>query len=409
MPEPELEPHSSSWSRPSWIFRHGTPPDATYSFKHALVQDVAYGTLLKSRRQRVHACIAKMLEQRFPETADAQPEFLAHHLTEAALTEKAVEYWWRAGRLASGRSALAEAVGHFGKALMLLEALPDTPARAGQELDLLIAQGGALIAAKGYSAAETGRVYARARELCHLLGEAGRLHPLLFGEWLFRMLRAEHAAAQKIGEELLRSGEEVRDGGIARLLGHRAVGISLLWRGNPSAAREHLERTLVLYDPQRHGSLTSLYVYDPRLPGLTGLCVALFQLGYPEQALARCHEAISEAERLAHPPGLAYTLRLACLFEYARRNPAGVRRRAAALVALCAEQGFPFWAAIGAIFQGWSVAEQGWPAEGAARIEEGIAAYRATGAAAFLPYSARPAGGRAPGVGAGGGSYSPLA
>jgi class 3 adenylate cyclase/predicted ATPase len=384
-PEPELQTALDQLVAAELIFRHGTPPEATYSFKHVLVQDVAYGTLLKSRRQQLHARIAKMLEQRFSETADAQPEFLAHHLTEAALTEKAVEYWWRAGRLASGRSALAEAVGHFGKALMLLEALPDTPARAGQELDLLIAQGGALTAAKGYSAAETGRVYARARELCHLLGEAGRLHSLLFGEWLFRMVRADHAAAQEIGEELLRLGEEDRDGGIARLLGLRAVGISLLWRGNPSAAREHLERMLVLYDPERHRSLASLYVYDPRLPCLAGLCVALFQLGYPQQALARCHEAISEAERLAHPPGLAYTLHHACLFEYARRNPAGVRRRAAALVALCAEQGFPFWAASGAIFQGWSVAEQGWPAEGAARIEEGIAAYRASGAATSLP------------------------
>jgi predicted ATPase len=201
------------------------------------------------------------------------------------------------------------------------------------------------------------------------------------------MVRADHAAAHKVGEELLRSGEADRDGGVARLLGHRAVGISLLWRGNPSAAREHLERMLVLYDPEWHRSLASLYFYDPRLPGLAGLlCIALFQLGYPEQASARCHEALSEAEQLAHPAGLAYTLHHACLFEHARRDPARVRRRATALVALCAEQGFPFWGAIGAILQGWAVAEQGRPAEGGARIEEGIAVYRATSAAQFLPY-----------------------
>ena len=369
------------------VVRRGAGPETAYAFKHALVQDAAYASLLKSRRQEFHARLARILEERFPERVEAQPELMARHCTEAALAEKAVEHWRRAGQLASGRSALAEAVGHFGKALELLATLPDTPARAAQELDLLTAQGGALAAARGYSAAETGRVYARARELCRLLGDAGRLHPLLFGEWVFRMVRADHAAAQETGEELLRSGEGDRDGGgTARLLGHRAVGISLLWRGNPSAAREHLERVLVLYDPERHRSLASLYVYDPRLPSLAGLCFALFQLGYPEQALARCHEAISEAERLAHPAGLAHILHHACLFEHARRDPAGVRQRAVALVALCAEQGFPYWGAIGAIFQGWVVAEQGRPAEGGARIEEGIAAYRATGAAVYLPY-----------------------
>lgn len=143
---------------------------------------------------------------------------------------------------------------------------------------------------------------------------------------------------------------------------------------------------LALHDPERHRSLASLYAYDPRLAGLAGLCLALFQLGYPEQALARCDGAIGEAERLGHPAGLAYALHHACLFEHARRNPAGVRRRAAALIALCAEQGFPLWGAAGEILQGWAMAEQGRPAEGGTRVEEGIAAYRATGAAVFLPY-----------------------
>ena len=368
------------------IVRRGAGPETTYAFKHTLVQDAAYASLLRSRRQEFHARLARILEERFSERIKAQPELMARHCTEAGLAAKAIEYWWPAGRLASARSAVAEAIGHFGKALELLATLPDTPARAVQELDLLTAQGGALTAARGYSAAETGRVYARARELCLQLGDAERLHPLLFGEWVFRMVRADHAAAQDVGEELLRSGDKGQDDKTARLIGHRAVGISHLWRGNPRAAREHLERMLVLYDPERHRSLASLYVYDPRLAGLAGLCIALFQLGYPAQALARCEEALSEAEQLAHPVGLAYALHHACLFEHARRDPAGVRRRAAALVELCAEQGFPFWGAIGAIFQGWTVAEQGRPAEGGERIEEGIAAYRATGAAQFLPY-----------------------
>jgi predicted ATPase len=356
-----------------------------YAFKHALVRDAAYASLLRSRRQEFHARLARILEELFPERVEAQPELMAHHCAEAGLAEKAVEYWSRAGRLASGRSALAEAVGHFGRALELLTTLPDTPARVAKELDLLTAQGGSLISAKGQSADETGRVYARARELCQRLGDATRLHPLLFGEWVFRMVRADHAAAQNIGEELLRSGEE-RDDRVARLVGHRAVGISLLWRGDPGAAREHLGRTLALYDPERHQSLASLYAYDPRLAGLAGLCVALFQLGYPTQALARSAEALSEAEKQGHPAGLAYVLHHACLFEQMRRNPAGVRHRAASLGALCAEQGFPLWGASGEIFQGWALAEQGRPEEGGSRIADGIAAYRATGALMYLPY-----------------------
>jgi predicted ATPase/class 3 adenylate cyclase len=382
------------------IIRRGAGPEVAYAFKHALVQDAAYASLLRSRRQEFHARLARSLEARFRELVEAQPELVARHCTEAGLAGEAIEYWWRAGRLASGRSALAEAVGHFGKALELLATLPDTPARAAQELDLLTAQGGALISAKGHSASETGRVYARARELCRYLGDTTRLHPLLFGEWGFRMVRADHAVARGIGEELLRSGEERADG-MARLVGHRAVGISLLWQGHPRAAREHLERMLTLYDPERHRSLASLYAYDPRLAGQAGVCLALFQLGYPEQAVTRCDEAIREAEQLAHPAGLAYALHHACMFEHARRNPAGVRQRAAALVALCAEQSFPLWGAAGEIFQDWAAAEPGRPAEGGARIEEGIAAYRATGAALFLPYwlallaDARGASGRA--------------
>jgi len=155
------------------VFRRGAPPDATYSFKHALVQDAAYQSLLRSRRQQLHGRIAGVLEERFLDGADVQPELLAHHCTEAGLSGKAVEYWYQAGRLASERAALAEAIGHFGKALDLLGTFPEPSARMQREIDLQIALGGALIAAKGHASPETGRAYARAGELCREVGDVG--------------------------------------------------------------------------------------------------------------------------------------------------------------------------------------------------------------------------------------------
>jgi predicted ATPase len=254
-----------------------------------------------------------------------------------------------------------------------------------REIDLQIALGGALIAAKGHAAPETGRAYARARELCREVGDQGRLFPLLFGQWVFHMARAEHAAAQDIAAEALRSAE--RDGDAAGLVvGHRAVGIGSLWRGELVVARGHLERELALYDPERHRSLASIYAYDPRLAGLAGLAFALFQLGYPEQAVARCREAVDDAERLSHPTGLAYALHHACMLDQIRRDALGVRQRAAALVALAAEHGFALWQAAGAVLDGWALAERGRAAEGIARIEAGLEAYRATGAGLFVPY-----------------------
>ena len=368
------------------VIRRGHGPDATYAFKHALVRDAAYASLLRSRRQEFHARLARILEELFPERVEAQPELMAHHCAEAGLAEKAVEYWSRAGRLASGRSALAEAVGHFGRALELLTTLPDTPARVAKELDLLTAQGGSLISAKGQSADETGRVYARARELCQRLGDATRLHPLLFGEWVFRMVRADHAAAQDIGEELLRSGEE-RDDRVARLVGHRAVGISLLWRGDPGAAREHLE-TDARPVRSRAAPVARLALRirpaagGPRGPVRCPVPARLPDAGPGAQRRGCSARPKSRGTPRAWPtscttPACSSTL---------RRNPAGVRHRAASLGALCAEQGFPLWGASGEIFQGWALAEQGRPEEGGARIAEGIAAYRATGALMYLPY-----------------------
>jgi class 3 adenylate cyclase/predicted ATPase len=383
--ETELQDALRRLTEAELVFARGAPPNASYMFKHALVRDAAYETQLKSRRKQLHARIAQALEQRFSEIAKAKPGVLARHFCEAGLADKAVEYGLKAGQLAIRRSAMAEAIAHLTEALNLLASLPESAQRTEQEIDLQIALGGALIAAKGHAAPETGRAYARARELCRQADDLGRLSPLMFGQWVFHMVRAEHAAAQEIAEELLRFARRDSDAA-ALMVGHRAAGISSLWRGDLVEAREHLEQTLALYDPERHRPLASIYVYDPRLAGLAGLAFALFQLGYPEQALARCREAVGDAERLSHPAGLAYVLQQACMLDQIRRDALSVGRRAAASIALAGEHGFALWHALGVALDGWAIAQQGRAVEGIAQIKDGLHAYRATGSALFVPY-----------------------
>jgi predicted ATPase len=171
-----------------FLYQQGLPPQATYLFKHALIQDAAYQSLLKSTRQRYHQQIAQVLEARFPSVVETQPELLAQHYTEAGLTEQAIPYWQRAGQRAVERSAHVEAISHLTKGLELLTTLPGTPERTRHELDLQITLGPALMVIKGPAAPEAERVYNRARALCQHVGETPQLYPTLWGLWLFRSI-----------------------------------------------------------------------------------------------------------------------------------------------------------------------------------------------------------------------------
>src|SRR5207249_11017999 len=198
------------------VAQRGLPPQATYTFKHALIQDAAYQSLLKSTRQQYHQRIAQVLEAQFPETAETEPELVAHHDTEAGLTEQAISYWHQAGQRAIERSAHVEAISHLTKGLELLKTLPQTPECRQQELTLHITLGVPLTATKGYAAAEVGKVYTRARELCRQLGESPQLFPVLFGLWRFYLQRAELQTARELAEQCLSLAERMQDP--ARLL-----------------------------------------------------------------------------------------------------------------------------------------------------------------------------------------------
>jgi predicted ATPase len=234
--EPELQAALDQLVAAELVYRRGAPPDATYSFKHALVQDAAYDTLLKSRRQQLHARIAQVLKTQFPETAETQPELLAYHCAQAGLAETAVGYWYRAGEQALARSAVAEAAAQLHNGLKLVEDLPEDANPRARELELQIALGRAMLGARGWAAPETGRAYSRARELCERLGETKQLFPVLWGLTVFHINRGAPGTGRKVAEEMLSLAERQRDDAL-RIASHRALSAALYHLGEFNAAR----------------------------------------------------------------------------------------------------------------------------------------------------------------------------
>ncbi len=385
IPESELKAALDDLVEAGLVFRRRTPPQTTYSFKHALVQDAAYATLVRGKRQRLHSSIARAIEQRFPAIVQVQPELLAHHYTEAGLTQPAIYHWLRAGQRAISHSAMAEAVVQLRKGLELLEGLPETDQRWRQELDLQVALGVALMGWQGWAAPEAGRANARARELCERIGSTAQLWPVLYGEWVFHAVRAEHVAARKLADQLLRRAQDHQDAA-AMIVGHRVVGSGALWRGELAGARRAFERTLALYNQQQHGSLGLLYVQDPRVAALSGLSWTLFALGYPEQAQARSGEALDAARELAHWNTLAYALLFGCFFAQMRRARGDAQNQAEALITLATEQNIPHFLGAATMVHGWALTEAGDIETGLAQLRRGLPAWRATGAALYEPY-----------------------
>ena len=362
-----------------FLYQRGLPPQAIYLFKHALIQDAAYQSLLRSTRQQYHQRIAQVLAAQFPETAETQPELLAQHYTEAGLAAQAVLYWQRAGQRANERSAHVEALSHLTRGLEVLAALPDAAERAQHELVLQTTLGAVLMATKGQAAPEVGQAYARARELCGQVGETPQLFPILFGLWRFYLVRAEYQTARELAEQCFSLAQGV-DAPALRLAAHFALGVSLLWLGEIALARAHLEQSLALYNPQEHRVLAFRAGLDLEVWCLSHLAQALWLLGYPDQALRRSHEALTLAQELSHPPSLAAVLFYVAFIHCYRREAQATQERAAATMALASAQGLPQWLTVGRLLRGWALAIQGQAEEGIAQMRPSLAAWRAMGA-----------------------------
>ncbi|MBV8398976.1 MAG: AAA family ATPase [Acetobacteraceae bacterium] len=314
LPEAPLRQALDRLADAGLVFARGTPPEASYLFKHALVQDAAYGSLLRGRRQGLHQRIVAVLEERFPDIVQAQPALLAQHCQEAGLAKQAVGYWLKAGQQALARSAMTEAVAQLRKGLDVLADLPDNPWRQQQELDLQAALGAALSATKGFSAVEVGDTFARARALAEQLDRPEYLVPLIAGQWVFHNARAEYRLSLPLSQQLEQIGA-VRNDAAAQLLGYAWQGADYLWLGEFITARALLERSLA--DPA-HRVIKGLAI-DPYVTALTFLALTLAYLGYIDQARSRMDEALPEARRHVHT--LAHGLAAATWLDDATSSP----------------------------------------------------------------------------------------
>jgi class 3 adenylate cyclase/tetratricopeptide (TPR) repeat protein len=368
-PERELQAALRQLTDAGLLFCRGTAPHASYLFKHALVQDAAYGTLLRARRREMHARVAAVLEHHFADLVERRPELLAHHLTAAGKIERAVDQWLKAGRHAAEQSAYLEAIAHLERGLGLLPSLPEGPDRDGREIDLQLALAGCRLTAKGPAAAKPP--YMRAFDLAESSGSPQQRFDALYGVWQATNMSGGTAAASPLSARLLSMTEQEGDDGL-RLQALHSVWATSAFAGDPAKTREHTDAGRLLYDPEKHAS--HRFVYGGHDPGACALLLgawAEWLLGYPEKALASSADSVSLAERVAHPFTLGLALTRGAVLHLNRREPERALSLVEAAEALAAEQrlSLPFEPGMvhGAALVGHSAAE-----EAIARIREGI-------------------------------------
>jgi predicted ATPase len=365
-------------------FQHGAPADADYTFKHALVQDAVYQSLLRARRRHLHARVAEALEELSPRTAETEPEVIAQHCTAAGLAETAISWWRRAADGAAQRSAHAEAVTHLRRALELLALSSSSADRTVLELDLQLALGVALISAKSYAAPEAGEAYARARDLCQQVGDSPHLFPALRGLWAFYRHRAESQSARGVAEQFLNLAEKLQNSE-PLLEAHRVMGLTLFDVGELCAGLDHLERAIAVYDPQRHSAHAISYGQDPGVASLCQAGLLLWVLGYPDRASKQMRRGVVLAERLEHPFTLSGALFCSTQLSQLRREFAQAQAQAERAIEISAKHGFSNFESQCVILRGWARAMLGEREDGIADIRRGLAGYEALGAKVMWP------------------------
>ena len=373
------------------LFRQGVPPHASYLFKHALVQDAAYGTLLREPRRALHARIAETLETQFTETAEHQPELLARHCSEAGLIEKAAGLWGKAGQRSLERSALVEAAEQLNRALAQIAALPATPALRRDEIKLQAALITPLMHVKGYAAPETKAAVERARlliEQAEALGEPPEdpllLFSVLYGFWVARYLAFNGDVMRNLAAQFLALAE--KQAATAPLLhAHRIMGISLLWTGDIAPGRVHLDRAIALYDPVEHRPLATRFGQDAQVSILSQRSWALWLLGCPEAALADAEHALNDAGELGQAATLMLALSFTSFTEINCGDYAAANAQLDEDAALADEKGTLLWKALGMMQQGCVLALTGKASKAVQMITAGLAAFRSTGSTVWVP------------------------
>ena len=374
------------------LFRQGVPPHATYLFKHALVQDAAYGTLLREPRRALHARIAEALESQFANLADGQPETLAHHWTEAGVIAKAAGLWGKAGQRSLERSALVEAAAQIGRALDQIRALPATPALRREEIKLQVALIAPLIHVKGYAAPETRAAAERAHlliEQADALGEPTEdpllLFSVLYSIWVASFVAFNGDVHRQLAAQFLGFAEKQK-AAIPIMIGHRIMGNSFLLTGDIQEARVQLDRALTLYDPQKHRVLATRFGQDSMVANLSWRSLALWLLGYPDAARRDTDHALKDAREIAHAATLMYALFFASLSRIFCGDIAAANTLVDELIALADEKDARYWKASGMTGQGCVLTAAGKASDAIQIMNAGIDTMRSTGATFLMAW-----------------------
>jgi len=357
------------------VFRSGEPPAARYTFKHALVQDTAYESLLKSRRQILHRRIAEALRDKFPDIVAAEPELIAVHYTRAALTEPAIVHWGKAGDLALRRSAFKEAIAHLGKAIEMTEAGEAQKGGKGAKLKLQVAYGNAMIASYGFNAPETTTAFTRASESVDEDSQSAERFSVAYGLWLGPYMRVEVPQMRQIVGAFLRDVEArgpAPEAGVA----HRIAGVTHWIAGDLVEACEHYERALAIFDPVRDGDLAFRFGQDAGVGALAYQALALWPFGEVERAVRRQEDAMARASEIKHVATAAYASMHATMFELMRGNFAGAEPMADTLAMLSREHDLKFWAVFSAFLEGWRLWRGDDPTRGREEMRRGLALLR---------------------------------
>jgi class 3 adenylate cyclase/predicted ATPase len=392
LPEPELNSALDRLVQSGLLLRQGSPPHATYLFKHALVQDAAYGTLLRQPRRMLHARIAEVLEGQFPDVAESEPELLAGHCTEASLIEKASHQWGKAGLRSLARSALIEAKAELSRALAQIASLASTPALRREQTRLQVGLAQALMHIEGYAARETKRSFEQARmfmDRAEMLGEPPEdplaLFWVLYGFWAVNYVAFNERVVPELAAQFLALAREKREA-VPIMIGHRLVGCTLLSSGEIEASRTHFDQAIMRYNPVEHQQAAARFPQDITMMSISWRALASWILGYPEAALADLDRAIA----LARETGRAVDLMFALIGSQPTRIQSGDYATGRAQldegIALADEKGASFWKAMGTIFEGCIFALTGEPARAVSSIVSAIEPYRSTGATLYMPF-----------------------
>jgi class 3 adenylate cyclase/tetratricopeptide (TPR) repeat protein len=366
------------------IYRVGISPFVRFAFKHVLLRDAIYDSLLRSKRQQIHADIAAILKRDFPELAENQPEVLAYHYQEAGNHQLAIQCWFESGQRALSRSANVEAIANFRKALHLLSVLPETPERIKQEIDVQLALGIPLIAVQGYAAAETRAAFSRARALCLRLGNVPEYFQALFGLWGNSWMAGNNQDALHMANEFQSRSQALSDP-VLLMVAHRVMGSTLLTVGDFHSSANHFEETIRLSAGRDRRPLYNLFMVEPQAASLLLLSWDLWFLGYPDRSLSRVSEALALSEDLHHPYTVAFAHYMTSVVHLLRGDAARALESAQKSYEMSQEQRFSLYEILSKISRGRAMGDLGQHEEARAEIASGIDDARRNNVGFMLP------------------------